>query len=261
MQLIKQCDNCEFNSDGFCCGGDSLYGYGNEITDLSKCCEEWEPNLDCFSYQINKAPRFLREAFNDCSISYSDFSNAIDNYIAGKDVKINIFDAIKEIYGISMVDIAIVLNVSFGVVYRAKSKGFAPKRLNQFSKGLFLEPDILLNTSTADFNNIKEASEIFWKQNNISKTLVELPEWKLDLAYTISSYIKCPIHLAKNFARVDKMYWTSEMELSDFTQSEKELINYIVKHCQEDKRVYKIKYFLDISGRPHLNISMIDKNK
>lgn len=51
------------------------------------------------------------------------------------------------------------------------------------------------------------------------------------------------------------------MELSDFTESEKELINYIVKHCQKGKKVYKIKYFLDIAGRPHLNISMINKNK
>lgn len=56
MKRVKECKNCEFNFDGICVGNGDLYDYGEKITDDSKCCENWNSNLDCFSYEIYNAP-------------------------------------------------------------------------------------------------------------------------------------------------------------------------------------------------------------
>lgn len=258
MERSKQCKNCEFNSNGICIGHGEIYDYGTQITDDTQCCESWGANLEFFAYETTNAPRFLREAFNDCIISYSSFSSLLDDYVEGKGVPINIFDAVKAIYGISMVDIAILLDVTFGVVYRAKTKGFAKKRIDQFSKGLFIDGELLQKTSTNDFDKLKKSSEKFWSQADISKKLESMPNWKKELSKTICSYLNCPINLAKDFSRVDKLYWTNEMSTDDFTESEKKLINYVVKHGEYKKQVYKIEYFLDLACRPHLSVVYVD---
>lgn len=258
MKRVKECKNCEFNFDGICVGNGDLYDYGEKITDDSKCCEYWNSNLDCFSYEIYNAPRFLRETYHDCSISYSEFSSLLDNYIDGKSIPINIFDAIKLIYGISMVDIAVLLDVTFGVVYRAKTKGFAQKRIKQFSSGLFIDSKILLNCTTSNFDKLKESNKLFWSESNISEKLNTFPSWKKELSRTISCYLKCPINFAREFTRVDKLYWDADMPLDDFTESEKKMINYIVKHNNKQD-VREINYFLDIACQPHLEVMMVDK--
>ena len=120
---------CEFNFEGICAGSGNVYQYGEPITDDTKCCNDWGASFKYFAHQTTTAPRFLREAYNGGHISYQDFSRLVDDYNEGKPVSINIFDAIKCVYGISKVDIAVVLGVSFGVVYSAKTKGFAKKRL------------------------------------------------------------------------------------------------------------------------------------
>lgn len=63
---------------------------------------------------MTTAPRFLRGPHNAYRISYQEFSKLFDDYSAGIPVTIDIFDAIKYIYGcaISMVDIAAVLDVT-----------------------------------------------------------------------------------------------------------------------------------------------------
>lgn len=259
MKRVKECSNCEFNFDGVCAGYGNLYDYGEKITDDTKCCDNWNPNLNYFSYEIYNAPRFLREAYHDCSISYLEFSSLLDDYVDGKSISINIFDAIKLVYGISMVDIAVLLDVTFGVVYRAKTKGFANKRIKQFSSGLFIDSDILINCTTSKIEKIRESNKLFWSQSNISEKLNTFPDWENELARTISYYLKCPINFARDFTRVDKLYWNADMPLDDFTESEKKMINYIVKHNSK-KQVCDIDYFLDIACQPHLKIMMFDKD-
>ena len=137
--MRKDCSTCEFNFEGICAGSGNVYRYGEPITD---------------EHQTTTAPRFLREAYNGGHISYQDFSRLVDDYNEGRPVSINFFDAIKCVYGISMVDIALVLSVSFGVVYSAKTKGFAKKRIAQFASGLCVPEELLLNTSTNDFDKL-----------------------------------------------------------------------------------------------------------
>ncbi|MEG0036110.1 MAG: hypothetical protein RR743_05555, partial [Oscillospiraceae bacterium] len=152
--MKKECSNCEFNFRGTCAGHGDVYKYGDTIIDDTKCCDDWGASFDFFCNETTSVPRFLREAFNDCHISYAEFSKMNDDFSAGNAVPINIFDAIKHVYGISMVDIAVVLDVSFGVVYRAKTKGFAQKRIKQFANGLCIPEKFLNGITTGDFDEL-----------------------------------------------------------------------------------------------------------
>ncbi|GFI55065.1 hypothetical protein IMSAG013_00104 [Clostridiales bacterium] len=254
--MEKNCSNCEFNFDGVCAGHGGVYKYGETITDETRCCDDWGANLDYFCDETTDAPRFLREAFNDCSLSYNDFSKQYDSYSAGKDIPINLFDAVKYIYGLSMVDIATIMDVSFGVVYSAKVKGIPAKRVKQFSDALCLEPEILFNGTTGIFPVLCKGKDKLFVESNIKEKLASMPEWKNELSRMISSNFHCPIHLAKEFARVDKFYWTAEMKMDDFTESEISLINYMKKHNKYNKPLLRMEYSLDRACIPHTRISL-----
>ena len=156
-----------------------------------------------------------------------------------------------------MVDIAVVLGVSFGVVYRAKTKGFAQKRIKQFSCGLCIPEKFLQNITTNDFDELKKCKEEFFKRPNIREMLESVPEWKEKLAREISSdYIHCPIHIAQKIARVDKLYWNEDFSMSEYTDSEQVLISYISGDSKKYEPAHRIEYFLDISCSPHMSVSM-----
>lgn len=260
MKLEKQCKTCEFNFDGICAGYGDTYKYGEKIVNDTKYCDGWKANLKYFNYETKNAPRFLREQLNDCSISYDEFSSQFNDYTDGKDVPINFFDAVKYIYGISMVDIAVFMDVSFGVVYNAKVKGIPTKRIKQFSEALCVESEILMANTTAVFNKLSKSKDVFFAQSNINQVMNTMPEWKQELARVISSNLRCPIHIAKDFARVDKFYWTKDMPIDDFTESEKALLNFAVKHNAYHKPLIQIEYSLDRACLPHIHMSMYKKD-
>ncbi len=260
--MEKNCSNCEFNFDGICAGNSDLYKYGEKITDFTKHCDCWDANLEYFTYETMNAPRFLREKYKECSISYSDFSIQFDNYKAGKNIPINFFDAIKFIYGVSMVDLAVIMNVSFGVVYNAKINGIPQKRISHFAEALCVNPDILSIDSTIIFEELRKSKKTFFAQTNIQSRLSELPDWKQKLANIISSEcLNCPIHIAKKIARVDKLYWDAKMPMDDFTESEKSLIEYIIHHNKYKKQAISLEYSLDRACLPHLHLRMYDHKK
>ena len=255
--MKKECSNCEFNFHGVCAGHGEVYKYGEQITDDTMCCEDWNSNFEYFLEETTTAPRFLREAYNDCRISYSEFSEWNDDYAAGRAVPISIFDAVKAVYGISMVDIAVVLGVSFGVVYRAKTKGFAQKRIKQFSDGLCIPERFLQNITTNDFDELKKCKEEFFERPRINEILESVPEWKAKLASEISSaYLHCPIHIARKIARVDKIYWNINFSMSEYTDSERALISYISRDSKKHEPIHNLEYSLDISCSPHMRVRM-----
>lgn len=258
--MQRKCSNCEFNFGGICSGHGEVYKCGEKITDDTKCCDDWEASFEFFCNETATAPRFLREAFNDCRITYSEFSKMNDDYASGRAVPINIFDAVKVVYGISMVDIAVILGVSFGVVYRAKTKGFAQKRIKQFSNGLCIPEKFLQNITTNDLDELEKCKEDFFKKPKINEILESVPEWKEQLAREISSvYLHCPIHIARKIARVDKIYWNKDFSISDYTDSEQELINYISRDRKNHKSIHNLEYSLDIACSPHMRVSMMRK--
>lgn len=248
MELKHQCSNCEFNFDGVCAGGTSTYG--QKIIDDSQCCEDWSAGLEYFSYECAVAPRFLREKHHDCSLAYSDFR-------AGIAVPINIFDAIKHVYGLSMVDIAVLADVTYGVVFQAKTKRIPKKRIQQFCDALCLSEDTLMSNSTAVFGELRKGKEALIRQGNLVERLSAIPDWKQKIVSFISNEcLRCPIHFAKEFARIDRMYWEQGMNIDEYTESEKALIGYYTKR---NKNVVSIEYFLDMAGRPHIHAMMRNK--
>jgi hypothetical protein len=50
----KSCKTCEFNFGEICAAHDSLYGYGNEITDYNATCDQWEISYDAFSEEMER---------------------------------------------------------------------------------------------------------------------------------------------------------------------------------------------------------------
>lgn len=117
---------------------------------------------------------------------------------------------------------------------------------------------MLKSITTSDFDELRAARKAFFAQSNIEQRMNAMPEWKQELANTISSvYLRCPIHMAREFARVDKLYWTDDMPMDDFTESEKALVKYISKHNQYGKPGIALEYSLDISCTPHMNTTMI----
>lgn len=257
MDKVKQCKYCEFNFDGICAGHSDLYKYGETITDDSLCCDLWEANVSCFGMITKAAPRFLLEKYNECRISHDEFIDLWIDYNDSKNIPINIFDAIKETYGLSMVDIAVLLEIPFGAVYRAKSKGFAEKRLKEFSEKLFIKPIILQKTTTGDLKELQKTSDMFWSQSDIEFNILKTPDWKLDLIETLTEYLRCSSDLSKVFSRIDKLYWNVEMPLKYYTDSEQEFIKYFIK--KQD--AVQIEYFLDQACRPHFRMRYKIKNE
>lgn len=252
--MDKQCKTCEFNSNGTCCECNDLYDYGGKITDDSKCCENWSADLDYFTYVMKNAPRFMRDLYEDSKISYDEFLKSYDDYIADKAIPINFFDAMKMIYDLSMIDIAVLLDVSFGVVYRAKTRGIPKKRINQFASALCVKPELLEATTTADIKALYECKKIFYKQPNIHSRIVAMPQWKKDLARTLSSLIHCSLQSAEVFTRIDNIHWMNDMKIEEFTESEKIFINFMSKKTYDNKQCIGLDYYLDIASRHYLRI-------
>ncbi len=252
MELKHQCGNCEFNFDGVCAGGISTYG--QKIIDNSQCCEDWSAGLEYFSYECTVAPRFLREKHHDCSLSYSDFSAQFADFRAGIAVPINIFDAIKRVYELSMVDIAVLADVTYGVVFQAKTKRIPKKRIQQFCNALCISEDTLMSSTTAVFDELRKGKEALIRQGNLVERLTVIPKWKQKIVSFISNEcLCCPIHFAKEFARIDRMYWEQGVNIDEYTESEKALIAYYTKR---NKNVVSIEYFLDMAGMPHIRAMM-----
>ena len=249
----KSCKTCEFNFDGICAGGGKVYKHGDKITDADLCCDNWNPSFEYFNNQIILAPRFLLDEYNACSISYDEFSERLEDFQAGKPIPINFFDAVKYIYGISMVDIAVLMGVSFGVVLRAKNCGIPAKRVYQFCDILCVSPEVLNNHTTSVLAELEEGKKKFFAQKNIQAELALIPKWKEDLAMALSKdWLRCPIHLSREISRIDKFDWSPNLDKDNFTPSEWMLVDYICKHNKEKRPIVHIRYSLNQSCKPHI---------
>ena len=258
MQFLKQCKTCEFNFSGICAGHGNTYKYGDTITDDSLSCDDWGANLNYFTEITTCAPWYIREQYQDHRIDYPTFVELLDADSAGKAIKVNIFDAIKRIYGLSLVDLAVILNVSFGVMYRARSVGTPAKRLKNFSQTLCIPAEFFSETTTHDFPKIEQCKIEFEKQTDVNTALKVCPEWKTELARQVANTIRCPIHIAKEIARVDKLNWQKGMD-DELSPSEKMLIDCVSKTASKAKlTLMAVEYSIDIASMPHFYARYLD---
>lgn len=260
MEFLKQCKTCEFNFSGTCAGHGNTYKYGEVISDDTLSCDDWGAGLDYFSEITTTAPWYIREPYQDFKIDYSTFQKLLEADVAGEAIEVNIFDAIREIYGLSLVDLAVLLDVTFGVMYRARSVGTPAKRLKKFSQMLYIPMDFFKKTTTHNFEQIQNCKVEFEQSINIEAVLKNIPEWKQELIHHVTNYLHCPIHLAKEIARVDKLNWQkgSNDILND---SEKLLVDCVSKAAAKKKQTLtSLEYSLDIATSPHFRATYL-RNK
>ena len=136
MEFLKQCKTCEFNFSGICVGHGDTYKYGEAIINDTLYCDDWSASFDYFSEITKNAPWYIKEPYQDCKIDYQTFEKLLEADAKDEAIDVNIYDAIREIYGLSLVDLAVLLNVTFGVMHRARSMGTPDKRLKNFSQVL-----------------------------------------------------------------------------------------------------------------------------
>lgn len=251
LEFLKQCKTCEFNFSGICAGQGDTYKYGEVITNDTLYCDDWSASFDYFSEITKNAPWYIREPYQDCKIDYETFEKLL--YADAKDeaIDVNIYDAIREIYGLSLVDLAVLLNVTFGVMHRARSMGTPDKRLKNFSQVLCIPVEFFQKITTHDFGQLEICKAEFEQTTNIKTVLEYVPEWKQKLIFNVTNYLHCQIHIAKEVARVDKLNW--QIHSNDIlNDSEKILVDWVSKTAKKQKQtVVSIEYSLDRAALPH----------
>jgi hypothetical protein len=163
MKLIRECRTCEFNFDGMCAGeGEgATYQYGEKIIDDTKNCDDWGASLEYYSDITEKAPWYIREDYKRYRISYDEFLKKLDDDEKGVPIKVNLYDAIENIYNLRMDELAKVLNVTIGVIGYARSRGTVAKRVADFSCKLCIPAKFFNHFTTHNFEELKRCQDIF----------------------------------------------------------------------------------------------------
>ena len=250
MELLKQCQTCEFYVSEECTEGGSMHDY-DKNQDNNFECDDWEANIEYFSEIQRNAPWYIREQYLEHNVNYSNMLELIESDAKGDAIEINIYDAIRKIYGLSLVDLAVILDVNFGVMYRSRSVGTSTKRLNYFSQMLCIPIEFFKLFTTHNFNELETCLVLFKKQTDILESLKKTPDWKQALIKEIICCFRCPIHIAKEIARVDKLYWEDGMNYT-LNSSEKIFVNFLIKSKCKAKKIKTLKYSLDITCHLHV---------
>lgn len=254
MKLEKICKTCEFNFSGVCAGHGGIYAYGEQISDFSKECKCWNADVSYYTKLIKEASWYIRELYNNCKIDYDTFLNLIERDSNGEPIEVNIYSAIEKIYGLNIINLATVLNVSVGVITYAKNRGTPKKRIKDFSKILKIPQQYFERCTNKDFEKLRECklkfdnSEIEIKpesQKSIKKAI------KL-----IALCLECNVELAAEFSGISKIEWSVNSSLKEFNQVEKKMINYILnKKKIKGSKLSEFTYFFDGNSNPRLDIS------
>lgn len=162
MKLIRECRTCEFNFDGVCAGHGDTYKYGEKIIDDNKGCNDWGASLEYFSNITEKAPWYIRDDYKKYKISYDEFLKRLDDDEKGIPIEINLYDAIENIYELSLVELAEVLNVTLGIISYAKSRGTVAKRVTDFSRKLYIPVKFFNYFTTQDFEELRRCRKEFF---------------------------------------------------------------------------------------------------
>ncbi|NCB42201.1 MAG: hypothetical protein EOM59_06235 [Clostridia bacterium] len=256
MQITKQCRTCEFNDSGTCRGHGNTYRYGEIIADDSIGCDSWGENQKHFTEITTKAPWYIREPYADYKIYYPRFLELVEADGKGQAIEVNIFDAIRKIYSLSLVDLAVILDVSFGVMYKARSVGVPNKRLHKFSQTLCIPASFFQMFTTHNFEELKMCKNEFEKLEDVDYILQKAPEWKEKMTVEVANYLHCPIHIAREISRVDKLIWKKEYT-DALNGGEKALIDFVSKTGKKSKQsLLSLDYKLDIGCHPNISMTL-----
>ncbi|NFO48592.1 hypothetical protein FDB40_17200 [Clostridium botulinum] len=254
MKLEQICKTCEFNFSGVCAGHGGLYAYGEKISNFSKECECWNADVSYYTKLIKEASWYIREPYNNCKIDYDTFISLIDRDYKGEPIEVNIYSAIENIYGLNVIKLATVLDVSVGVITYAKNRGTTKKRIKDFSEILKIPQEYFERCTNKDFEKLRECKLKF----DNSKIEIKLESKKsIKKAIRLIAFcLECNIERAAEFAGISKIEWSANSNLDEFNQSERKMINYILnKKKIEGIRLSEFTYFFDGNSNPRLDIS------
>lgn len=258
MEVLKQCKTCEFNFSGICVGHGNTYKYGEAISDNTLSCDDWSIGFDYFTEIIKNAPWYIREPYRDYRIDYPTFEKLLEADVTGKAIEVNIFDAIRKIYGLSLVDLAVLLNVTFGVMYRARNIGTPAKRIKNFSHVLCIPEEFFKKMTTHNFDQLRKCKEKFEESTNVETALKNAPQWKQELINQIVNTLHCSMHFATEITHIDKLNW-AKGDNDVLNKSEKLLVDYISKRASQSRQTLtSLEYSLDISGFPHIRATYLN---
>ncbi len=150
---------------------------------------------------------------------------------------------------------AVALDVNFNVIYGAKTHGTSANRQVPFSKTLCLPQKFFTKATTHDFDELAQCAAAFTAQADITAIGNAMPDWKLAIAVEASTALRCPLHIAKEIARVDFLKWNSAIPLSELSSSEKALIGFInaVTKKRYGKDITSYEYSLDNGGHVRID--------
>ena len=254
MRIKKQCKKCKFNNLGKCVEKSYPYGDSKEIIgDNRKSCENWEPNEKFNNKIMNQAPWYLKESLKYDKINYKEFLDLVERDGKGEAIKINIYDAIKKVYGYSLVNLALLLEVSFGVMYRARSTKTPVKRIKAVAELLCIPEEFFTEFTSLELVKLEKSKAAFIVKAQTMKFPQEVPEWFNNLVGEICTLLGCAAPVAREIAQVDRLRWV-EGEVLSVNRYEKAMFDYANQKATElNKEMVSIKYSVDIGAHPHFS--------
>lgn len=259
MKLIRQCETCEFYGIQIVDGIETLSNCGAAFIDGNLECNEWGASLEYYSEITDNAPWYIRKYYNDNEIYYDEFLKRIDDDETGKPVPVNIYDAILEIYGITMIELAELLNVTVNVVLYAKSRGTVAKRVTHFSQVLCIPVEYFNQFSSHKFDELEKCKEDFYSNGDPLKTRETKMKWKEEkLIPRISDCLSCNYQFARKFYTISELSWSKGADNCNYSDVEQDLIKYI-RHFKREMGYYisDIEYKIDGRGIPKLEYRML----
>ena len=202
-----------------------------------------------YSDIIAESPWYIRDSYLDLRISFTEALEQIEAVKDGVAITVNIYDAIKHIYGLSLVDLAVIFDVSYGVMFHARYNGTCQKRLKQFSNTLCILPHFFDSLTTHDLKQLEKCKEHFYDSHkDLSKIIT--PEWHERLTREIMKYFKCPIDVARKISHIDRLIWQPTCGTA-YNEYELALINWTKKQAEKENRdLSTIEYKLDKGANP-----------
>lgn len=260
MRIKRQCKKCKFNNYGKCSEKSYPYGDSKEIiSDNRKNCFNWKPNEALNNKIMNQAPWYLKEALKYDKIIYEEFLDLVDKDGKNEPIPINIYDAIRKVYGYSLVNIALLMEVSFGVMYRARSVKTPTKRIKKLAELLCIPEEFFTEFTSLNLNELEKSKASFIIKAKTMKFPEEVPNWFNNLVGEICTLLGCSASVAREIAQVDRLKW-AEGEVLSINKYEKAIFDYTnEKAIKLNKSMATIKYSIDIGAHPHFKATFEDK--
>lgn len=245
MKIVKACSTCILD---YMCNSDTVKKK-NKYNSVN--CHGWKESQQYFNEIRNSASWYVKIQCDKNNLSFSELTNLIKKDEKNKKIDINIYDAICEIYELSLVNLAEILGVKISIVMRAYYKGTTSKRVVDFSNKLCLPINFFDNISTENLEDVKKSKECFFSRNTLVMSIEKQLEWKEKLIDEIINTVNCTKGEAIKFLQISNLNWNDSIEVSSLKEEEQILIKLFMERSK-DLKLTNLEYKIDFIGKPRL---------